>query len=97
MTDRTRVLSIEPDRDENVLEAIRSAVPDVGLSPTEVERIYDAVIDGSRSGYWLAYHGDWSGFVACATEIEALRYAVDYSMSVAFVRWGEEPRQVVRR
>lgn len=31
---------------------------------------------------WIAYHFDWSGFALFATEVEALRHAVDRSMSV---------------
>jgi hypothetical protein len=41
------------------------------------------------SGVWLAYYTDWSGLAVFATEIEALRYAVDHTMSVAFREWGE--------
>lgn len=40
-------------------------------------------------GFWLAYYSDYSGFAVFATEIEALRYAVDRSMQVEFKNWGE--------
>jgi hypothetical protein len=42
-------------------------------------------------GVWLAYHGDWSGWVVFAAEIEALRHAVDHSMRVKFLKYGEDP------
>lgn len=40
------------------------------------------------SGVWMAYHSDWSGFVVFASEIAALRHAVENSMQVGFVTWG---------
>jgi hypothetical protein len=40
-------------------------------------------------GFWLCRYGDWSGIAAFPTEVEALRYAVDKSMTVEFVEWGE--------
>lgn len=48
-------------------------------------------------GYWLAYYSDWSGFVAFANEIEALRHAVGKSMDVAYIEWGEDPREATNR
>ena len=39
---------------------------------------------------WLAYHYDRSGAVLFATEVEALRYAVENHMHVKQVVWGED-------
>lgn len=35
---------------------------------------------------WMAYYSDWSSFALFATEIEALRYAVEKSMHVRELR-----------
>lgn len=43
-------------------------------------------------GAWVALHSDYSGISIFATEIEALRHAVDKSMTVRFVPWGGEIR-----
>jgi hypothetical protein len=40
-------------------------------------------------GFWIARHGDGTGIVPFLTEIEALRYAVENTMKVEFVRFGE--------
>lgn len=45
--------------------------------------------DEQPRGFWLAYYSDWSGIAAFPTEIEALRHAVDKSMTVMFCEWGE--------
>lgn len=42
------------------------------------------------NGVWLAYYSDWSGISMFASEVEALRHAVDNSMSVGFCRFGHE-------
>ena len=44
-------------------------------------------------GAWVAYHGDFSGFVIFDKEIEALRYAVENSMMVAFIPFGQDVRK----
>lgn len=41
-------------------------------------------------GVWVAYYSDWSGAAIFASEIEALRHAVNMSMSVKFVEWGSD-------
>jgi len=46
----------------------------------------------STSGVWLAYHSDWSGWVVFASEIKALRHAVENSMQVKFLEFGADPR-----
>lgn len=42
-----------------------------------------------NAGVWVAYYLDKSACVPFATELDALRFAVDRSMSVRFVRFGE--------
>lgn len=45
----------------------------------------------SRSaGVWIAYYHDRSTIVVFDTELKALRYAVENSMAVKFVEWGNE-------
>ncbi len=45
----------------------------------------------SHGGVWVAYHHDWSGGAQVFnTEVEALRYAMDNHMTVAFWRFGED-------
>lgn len=41
---------------------------------------------------WIARYPDCSALAAFATEIEALRYAVEHSMGVVHVPWGEDIR-----
>lgn len=43
-------------------------------------------------GVWIARYPDCSGLAAFATEIEALRYAVEHNMEVVHVPWGEDIR-----
>lgn len=43
-----------------------------------------------RGGVWLAYYSDRSGAAIFATEIEALRHAVEWSMAVRFVLFGQD-------
>lgn len=40
-------------------------------------------------GVWIAYYPDGSSVVPFATEIEALRYAVEHKMEARKVLWGE--------
>ena len=44
------------------------------------------------AGCWLASYGDWSAAAVFDQEIDALRFAVSRSMTVRFVRWGEDLR-----
>ena len=44
----------------------------------------------NESGVWIAYYSDRSGVVPFGSEIEALRYAVDKSMTVRRVPFGED-------
>ena len=56
--------------------------------------------DGEAPMVWIAYYLDWSDFVICATEIEALRCAVERtSMVVAPCRLpvGREQIESARR
>ena len=46
---------------------------------------------------WLAYYEDFSGLVIFASEIEALRHAVDHTMKVAKIRAGEDLRDQALR
>ena len=38
---------------------------------------------------WVAYYPGWTGIAVFATEIEALRYAVEHEMKVARFASGE--------
>lgn len=40
-------------------------------------------------GVWVAYYGDRSAVVFFADEIDALRHAVEHSMRVQFVHYGD--------
>lgn len=51
---------------------------------------WSLVSPSAAEGVWLAYYSDGSGCVPFATEIEALRHALPYSMAVKFVRYGDE-------
>lgn len=42
-----------------------------------------------QQGAWIAYYSDMSAVAVFVTEIEALRHAVDGSMSVIWVRSGQ--------
>lgn len=44
---------------------------------------------GGAEGVWVAYYGDRSAVVVFAEEIDALRHAVEHSMSVRFVHYGD--------
>lgn len=39
--------------------------------------------------FWIAYHGDWSGFAIFDDELPCLRYAVDHHMAVAECPFGQ--------
>lgn len=45
------------------------------------------------TGVWVAYHADWSAVVLFATEVKALRYAVENSMQVKFMEYGVPLRE----
>lgn len=45
--------------------------------------------------YWVAFHGDWSGFAFFAEEIDCLRYAVRNHMQVAQIELGKDVRDQV--
>ena len=46
---------------------------------------------------WLAFYDDWSAFRVFASEIEALRWAVEQSpVRVVRLRWGEDPRDAAK-
>lgn len=45
-------------------------------------------------GVWMAHYADWSAFVPFRSEVEALRVAVERSMTVTFCPFGEDPRDV---
>lgn len=47
---------------------------------------------------YLAYYDDWSGFALFATEVEALRHAVEHSMKVKTITLPcEEVRDAVNK
>lgn len=48
----------------------------------------DTQLDGG--GAWVAYYSDRSAAAVFRTELEALRVAVERSMQVKFVTWGED-------
>lgn len=50
-------------------------------------------VNDAENGCWLAYHGDFSGLAVFSEEVDALRYAVENSMKVSYVLWGEELRE----
>lgn len=75
----------EPTATPESPNAYRVAVP-LGLAqlfqPT-------ATIDVKPAeGVWMAFYGDGSSAVPFATEIEALRHALGYSMQVEFTKFG---------
>lgn len=46
----------------------------------------------ATGGAWVALYSDYSGISIFATEIDALRHAVDKTMTVRFVPWGGDIR-----
>ena len=48
----------------------------------------DLVLKAPPRGVWVAYNADDSGITPFATEIDALRYAVNLGMAVKFVEYG---------
>lgn len=40
-------------------------------------------------GVWISYFDDWSGVSAFASEIDAMRHAVEHGCRVAFAPWGQ--------
>jgi hypothetical protein len=46
----------------------------------------------SGAGVWCAYYSDWSGMAVFDDELAALRYAVERSMSVKHVLFGQDLR-----
>ena len=73
------------------------------LGATDVLEALVAEIDGDTSrtvrpdGVWLAYYSDWSGFWVFATEIEALRHAVESQCNTVFLPFGADPHEVDRQ
>ena len=51
----------------------------------------------ANNGAYLAYYPDWSGWRIFKSEIAALRHAVDRSMSVTFLEYGEDPLEAVKK
>lgn len=51
----------------------------------------------AADGVWLAYYPDQSGWRIFKSEIAALRFAVDTSMSITFLHYGEDPHDAVRK
>jgi len=54
------------------------------MEPTE--------LTGPVAGAWITYYPDYSGMALFCDELNALRYAMEHSMQVKFVRHGEEIR-----
>jgi hypothetical protein len=50
----------------------------------------------TSDGVWLAYYSDWSGMAVFESELECLRYAVDKTMTVKYVPFGQDLRDAVR-
>lgn len=71
------------------VEGVRADVDDDGTCSACGVAVTERTTDEASAGVWIARHSDWSGIAVFATEIEALRYAVDHSMQVAFMTWGE--------
>lgn len=49
------------------------------------------------TGAWLAYYADQSGMAIFASEVEALRYAVEHSMQVTFWQFGTDRSEAINR
>lgn len=62
------------------------------LSDGELRRLLRVAGLDPGEAVWIARYPDCSGLAAFATEIEALRYAVEHSMEVVHVPWGEDIR-----
>ncbi|MCP9947228.1 hypothetical protein [Actinomadura madurae] len=45
-----------------------------------------------KTGVWVARYADGSSICPFGEEIDALRHAVDHTMEVAFIPWGEDAR-----
>lgn len=43
---------------------------------------------------WFVYHSDFSGFAVFLNELEAYKYAVEHSMSVANIKTGDVREQL---
>lgn len=48
----------------------------------------------TSSGVWVVYYGDFSAVAVFATEIEALRHAVENQMTVKRIGWGDIREQI---
>ena len=44
----------------------------------------------AETGCWIAYYADHSGATLFASEIQALRFAIETGMSVKFVEFGAD-------
>jgi hypothetical protein len=58
----------------------------VTTEPTDPPTTPQAPTDG----VWVAFNWGGSAFVPFATELDALRYASSYSMTVRFAQFGDE-------
>lgn len=54
------------------------------------------VVETDKFSYWLAYYSDFSEFAVFATEIHALRFAVENDMQVAELGYGDLVREALR-
>lgn len=56
---------------------------------TDLDTVPVANANERPAGCWVAYYSDRSAIAVFGTELEALRHAVDRTMSVRFQQWGE--------
>ena len=61
-----------------------------GRAAAEIERLREENTEPSSAvdGVWVTYYSDRSAVVVFATELEALRHAVELSMQVEFRQFG---------
>ena len=63
--------------------------PIPNVYPTTVITGTSTVSTATPTGAWIAYHGDMSSFLVFGREVDALRHAVEHSMDVRYVKWGD--------
>ena len=61
-----------------------------GIVGVSTKPYADLTLKATKPGVWVASYGDRSGYALFATEIDALRHAVDKGMRVEFVEFGSE-------
>lgn len=82
------ITATSPEQAEAVVATAKDAV-----QRSAVEAMFGQIFtaEGQQvrtGGCWLAHHSDWSGFAVFGSELDALRHAVEHSMTVVFAEWG---------